>query len=178
MKRTIFCKVTVDDETAFKQINDGPVPFLEKKIKELERNNIILEDAFLSDEDECDLWQLYINYIANWAIEHQGDDAKDGVSPMPWDCFYDIHSTIRRQAKLLPGGWIWVHYNDQSGYLESPDQKEYFSYDWSTGEYKITPDAPWEFYMIESPASSVGYSIGGFKDFQEEAENWIRDNIL
>ena len=32
--------------------------------------------------------------------------------------------------------------------------------------------------MIESHASSVGYSIGGFKDFQEEAENWIRDNIL
>lgn len=178
MKRTIFCKVTIDNATAFNQIDDGPVPFLKKKMKELERDNIILEDAFLSDEDECDLWQLYINYIANWAVKHQGDNGNDEDSPMPWECFYDIYSTIRRQAKLLPGGWIWVHYNDQSGYLESPDQKKYFSYDWVTGEYKITPDTPWEFYMIESPASSVGYSIGGFKDFQEEAENWIRENIL
>lgn len=178
MKQTIFCKITVDDETAFNQIDDGPVPFLEKKMKKLKDDNIILEDAFLSDENECDLWQLYINYVANWVIKHQGNDDKSGVSPMPWDCFYDIHSTIRRQAKLLPGGWIWVLYNDQSGHLESPDQKEYFSYDWNTGEYKITLDAPWRFYMIESPASNTGYSIGGFKDFQEEAENWIRDNIL
>ena len=42
MKRTIFCKVTVDDETAFNQINDGPVSFLEKKIKELEGEDIVL----------------------------------------------------------------------------------------------------------------------------------------
>ena len=180
MKRTIFCKVTVDDETAFNQINDGPVPFLEKKMKELKDDDIILEDAFLSDEDECDLWQLYINYIANWAVKHQGDNGNGEDSPMPWECFYDIHSTIERQAKLLPRGWTWVHYNDASGYLKSPlpEEKEYFSYDWSTGEYKITLDTPWRPYMIESPASSIGYSIGGFKDFQEEAENWIRENIL
>lgn len=180
MKRTIFCKIIVDDETAFNQIDDGPVPFLEKKMKELEGDNIILEDAFISDEDECDLWQLYINYIANWTIKHQGDNGNDEDSPMPWECFYDIHSTIERQAKLLPRGWTWVHYNDASGCLKSPlpEEKEYFSYDWSTGEYKITPDTPWRPYIIESPASNTGYSIGGFKDFQEEAEAWIRDNIL
>lgn len=178
MKRTIFCKVTIDDETAFNQIDDGPVPFLEKKMKELEGDNIILEDAFLSDEDDCDLWQLYISYIADWAVKHQGDNDKDEDSPMPWECFCDIHSTIRQQAMSLPGGWNWVIYNDHSGHLESPDQKEYFSYDWNTGEYKITPDTPWEFCIIESPASNTGYSIGGFKNFQEEAESWIRDNIL
>lgn len=180
MERKIFALLTVDDDTAFERCDDGPITYLEKKIERLRDDKITLEDAFVADDDECDLWQLYINYIANWAVEHQGDDDKNGVSPMPWDCFYDIHSTVERQAKLLPRGWTWVHYNDASGCLKSPlpEEKEYFSYDWSTGEYKITPDTPWRPYMIESPASNTGYSIGGFKDFQEEAENWIRDNIL
>ena len=176
MKRTIFCKITVDDETAFNQIDDGPVSFLEKKMKDLEGDNIILEDAFLSDEDDEDLWGRYIHYLAEWVGSHHAE--ADNSSPSPWDFYQEMLSTITQRAKSLPIGWNWVIYNDRSGHLESPDQKEYFSYYWSTGEYKITPDTPWKPYMIESPASNTGYSIGGFKDFQEEAETWIRDNIL
>lgn len=176
MKRTIFCKITVDDETAFNQIDDGPVPFLEKKMKKLKDDNIILEDAFLSDEDDEDLWGRYIHYLAEWVSSHFSDP--DGGLPLPWNFYQEIHSTVTQRAKSLPKGWNWILYNYRSGRLESPDYKKYFSYDWNTGKYKITPDAPWRFYKIESPASNTGYSVGDFKDFQEEAETWIRDNIL
>lgn len=176
MKRTIFCKITVDDETAFNQIDDGPISFLEKKIGELKEDNIVLEDAFLSDEDNENLWGRYIHYLAEWVNSHSSE--ADGSSPSSWDLYQELHSTVIQRAKSLPMHWNWILHNDQSGHLESPEQKEYFLYDWSTGEYKITPDTPWRPYLIESPASNIGYSIGGFKDFQKEAESWIRDNLL
>lgn len=85
--------------------------------------------------------------------------------------------TLKRQAENLPEGWIWINYDDGSGYLQSPDGKEYFEYDWTTGEYKVTPDKSYDFFMVENYQSG-GYSIGGFDKFKEYAEDYINKNIL
>lgn len=82
-----------------------------------------------------------------------------------------------RQAENLPEGWVWKMYDDGSGYLESPDGKTYFDYDWTTGEYKITPEKSYDFFMVED-YSSGGYSIGGFDKFKEYAEDYINKNVL
>lgn len=39
-------------------------------------------------------------------------------------------------AKILPQGWMWHKYADGSGHLESPEGKQYMSYDLNTYEYQ------------------------------------------
>lgn len=82
-----------------------------------------------------------------------------------------------KQAESLPKGWVWKMYDDGSGCLKSPEGKDYFSYDWTTGEYKVTPDKSYDFFMVENYESG-GYSIGGFDKFKEYAEDYINKNIL
>lgn len=81
------------------------------------------------------------------------------------------------QTESLPDGWKWIHYDDASGHLKSPEGKEYFSYDWNTGEYKITEDASYDFFLNEN-YSTGGYSIGSFSEFKNYAENWIKNEVL
>lgn len=82
-----------------------------------------------------------------------------------------------KQAESLPKGWVWKMYDDGSGCLKSPEGKDYFSYDWNTGEYKVTPDKSYDFFMVENYETG-GYSIGGFDKFQEYAEKYINENVL
>lgn len=82
-----------------------------------------------------------------------------------------------KQAENLPKGWAWKMYDDGSGCLESPDGKTYFEYDLTTGEYKVTPDKSYDFFMVENYETG-GYSIGGFDKFKEYAEDYINKNIL
>ena len=87
--------------------------------------------------------------------------------------------TLRKiQSKTLPEGWIWCKYDDNSGYLESPNGKDYFSYDMNTGEYKITPESSYDFFLEENYDIPGGYSIGGFQDFIDFAEKYIKENVL
>lgn len=81
------------------------------------------------------------------------------------------------QARNLPEGWHWIDYDDASGYLKSPEGIKYFDYDWNTGEYKVTEDKNYDFFLKEN-YSTGGYSIGSFKEFKTFAENWIKGNIL
>ena len=81
------------------------------------------------------------------------------------------------QDDLLPEGWEWVHYDDGSGYLKSPEGKCYFSYDWTTGEYKLTEDSQYDFFLKEN-IHSRGYSIGSFSDFKKMAEAYIKENVI
>lgn len=91
--------------------------------------------------------------------------------------FEEWEAPKKVQAENLPKGWVWTHWDDASGHLESPDGKDYFSYDWSTGEYKITPDRKYDFFLKENFASG-GYSIGSFSEFKEYAEKWVSDHII
>ena len=40
----------------------------------LEQSRIFLENAFISDEDETDAEQAYLNYLADWIFNHQGNE--------------------------------------------------------------------------------------------------------
>lgn len=82
------------------------------------------------------------------------------------------------QAENLPEGWVWQQYDDGSGHLKSPDGTDYFSYDWTTGEYKTTrEDKHYDFFLDENYLTG-GYSIGSFIEFKKFAEKWIDKNIL
>lgn len=74
MKRKIVALIEVDDDTGFQKIDDGPIPYLENEMKWLEQNRVFLENAFIADEDETDAEQAYLNYLAYWIFNHQGDE--------------------------------------------------------------------------------------------------------
>ena len=68
--------------------------------------------------------------------------------------------------------WVWKDYDDLSGHLESPDGKSYFSYDWTTKEYKTTPESSWDSFIDADPTRDT--SLASFKKY---AENFVRNNI-
>lgn len=80
-------------------------------------------------------------------------------------------------CKLLPEGWYWKNWSDGSGSVKSPNENIYFSYDWTTGEYKIDDNSNWDFYLNEN-YSTGGYSVPSLSDFKRFAEKWINENIL
>lgn len=79
-------------------------------------------------------------------------------------------------AERLGGGWNWHKYNDGSGYLESPDGKEYMSYDLDTNEYKETNNSRYEFFPLNYYYAD-GINPSEFKPF-EYMETEMVDRIL
>lgn len=77
MKRKIIALIEVDDDTVFQKIDDGPISYLENEMGRLEQSQIFLENAFISDEDETDAEQAYLNYLADWIFNHQGDELRE-----------------------------------------------------------------------------------------------------
>lgn len=119
--------------------------------------------------DKFYLSQYELEYIG---LEKEVEFFKDYEPTMESD-----EETKVVQAENLPEGWKWVHYDDASGHLKSPQGKDYFSYDWNTGEYQTTEDKNYDFFLNEN-YDTGGYSIGSFKEFKTFAENWIKNNIL
>ena len=82
MKRTVFAKILVNDE-----INNGQVlDTLEKQA--LEMAHCDLEEAICAEADSDSRHERYINYLINWAIEHN-DEAFEGCSPACFDEWFD-----------------------------------------------------------------------------------------
>lgn len=69
MRRKIVALLEVDDNTAFQEMDDGPISYLEKEMGWLEQSQIFLKDAFIADEDESDAEQAYMNYLAAWIFD-------------------------------------------------------------------------------------------------------------
>lgn len=86
MERKIIAIVGVDDEKTFEKINDGPVTYLEKEFGRFKSSSIFLRDCFISDEDENDKWKAYLNYLVEWAFNHQGEEFA-GMTPACYDEF-------------------------------------------------------------------------------------------
>lgn len=84
---------------------------------------------------------------------------------------YDEYKT-QREASKKEKLWTWKDYDDFSGHLESPDGKSYFSYDWTTKEYKITSDSGWDSFIDADPTRDT--SLSAFKDY---AQDYIKNNI-
>lgn len=78
MERTVFAKISVNDE-----VNNGQVlDTLEKQA--LEMAHCDLEEAVCAEADSDSRHERYINYLMNWAIEHN-DEVYEGCSPVSFD---------------------------------------------------------------------------------------------
>lgn len=82
MKRTVFAKFEVEDN-----VNNGfVVNTLEKQA--LEMAHCDLEEAVCAESDSDSKHERYINYLINWAINHN-DEAYEGCSPAGFDEWLD-----------------------------------------------------------------------------------------
>lgn len=142
-----------------------------KQVVEHEYNQVREDMNDIGLLDDGGQWKFYLSQdemifmgIDENSIENQLEYEKEFIPKI-------------KQAESLPKGWVWKMYDDGSGNLESPDGKTYFDYDWTTGEYKVTPDKQYDFFMVENYETG-GYSIGGFDKFKEYAEDYINKNIL
>lgn len=82
MKREVFAKILVDDE-----VNNGfVINTLEKQA--LEMAHCELDEAVCAESDSDSRHERYINYLINWAIEHN-DETYEGCSPASFDEFED-----------------------------------------------------------------------------------------
>lgn len=122
---------------------------------------------------------LYEMYLSRYELEYIGleTEIKDYEKIYNELIISADEERSEMQSRNLPKGWHWIDYDDASGHLKSPDGTSYFSYDWNTGEYKITEDKHYDFFLEEN-YSTGGYSIGSLKKFKSFAENWIKENVL
>ena len=82
MKRTIFAKISVNDE-----VNNGQViDTLEKQA--LKMAHCDLKEAVCAEADSDSRHERYINYLMNWAIDHN-NEIFEGCSPAGFDEFED-----------------------------------------------------------------------------------------
>lgn len=110
MERKIIATIGIDDDTADEKIHDGPVPYLEKEMGQLQQSGITLRECFIADEDESDKWQAYLNYLVNWAFEHQGEEFA-GMTPAgynEWLTNEGAATTISRQS------YIWYEQYEEN----------------------------------------------------------------
>lgn len=49
---------------------------------------IEVKDCFIVDDDEDDKWKAYLNYLVNWAFDHQGKEFA-GMTPACYEEFLD-----------------------------------------------------------------------------------------
>ena len=86
MKRTVFAKFEVEDN-----VNNGfVVNTLEKQA--LEMAHCDLEEAVCAESDSDSKHERYINYLINWAIDHN-DEAYEGCSPAGFDEWLENEDT-------------------------------------------------------------------------------------
>ena len=50
--RTVIAILEVDDDKAFEEIDDGPIPYLEREFGWLEQSGISLQNARILDDDD------------------------------------------------------------------------------------------------------------------------------
>ena len=81
----------------------------------------------------------------------------------------NIYSKERNNLEV----WKWKDYNDLSGHLVSPDGKSYFSYDWTTKEYKRTEESSWDSFLDADPTRDT--SLEAFKEY---AQKYVKENLL
>ncbi|MCM1488873.1 MAG: hypothetical protein NC203_10960 [Firmicutes bacterium] len=94
MNRQIIALLEVDDDTAFEEHGDGPISYLEKEMGWLEQSQIFLKDAFITDEDECDVEQAYLNYLAEWIFESLGENLS-GKSLLCYNKWKQLNNVFR-----------------------------------------------------------------------------------
>ncbi len=133
------------------------------------------EDLDLTNkEDVLDFISVINNYI-NWEDVNENLSDEIDKETIESDEFEDFEETIV-PAEKLGEGWNWHKYDDGSGHLESPEGKEYMSYDLWTNEYMFDNSSDWEFFPL-SYYYADGIEPSEFKAF-DFMENEIFEKIL
>lgn len=92
-------------------------------------------------------------------IERKNIDSVVDSDVLVEDDYDDMEAKIV-PCKKLGEGWFWHKYNDGSGHLQSPEGKEYMSYDLCTNEYMVDRNSkdydlfPLSYYYVDGVDSS------------------------
>ncbi len=87
-------------------------------------------------------------------IERKNIDSVVDSDVLVEDDYDDMEAKIV-PCKKLGEGWFWHKYNDGSGHLQSPEGKEYMSYDLCTNEYMVDRNSkdydlfPLSYYYVD-----------------------------
>lgn len=87
-------------------------------------------------------------------IERKNIDSIVDSDVLVEDDYDDMEAKIV-PCKKLGEGWFWHKYNDGSGHLQSPEGKEYMSYDLCTNEYMVDRNSkdydlfPLSYYYVD-----------------------------
>lgn len=122
------------------------------------------------DRGNCTCYETSEGYWAKYEYDANGNVTFYETSDGAWFKHNDTNNVLLK-------GWKWHDYDDLSGCLVSPNGKEYFHYDMCTGEYKVTKEKSYDYFVEENYATG-GYSIGSIRDFKNFAENYIVEHIL
>lgn len=117
-----------------------------------------------------ELKEYYQNVYNHIQESDKGYDDKSKVEKERYYTLddYDLADAIEVPAETLESGWYWKKYNDGSGCLVSPNNKDYMIYDLQTGEYQFQRDSHWSFFSTpEEPMAS--------RDFFKAAEKTIKE---
>lgn len=82
MTRTVVVYFEVDEERAFTEINDGPIPYIEKKVEPLEQSGVKLMNAKIADDDADDPEEAYLVYLLRYAFDNIGSE---NVNPLTYE---------------------------------------------------------------------------------------------
>ena len=127
---------------------DGGIIKDKKLVKKFKRLNLEKKDEvlnFISDINSLINWDKVDNDLYDQVELEKMQRENEGNIELN-DCYEDDIVVI--PAEKLGEGWNWHKYNDGSGYLESPDGKQYMSYDLDTNEYKVTRDLNYDFFPL------------------------------
>ena len=100
-------------------------------------------------------WNNVDNYLyKEIEIERKNIDSVVDSDVLVEDDYDDMEAKIV-PCKKLGEGWFWHKYNDGSGHLQSPEGKEYMSYDLCTNEYMVDRNSkdydlfPLSYYYVD-----------------------------
>lgn len=149
------------------------------KVAEAVLNRIAEQDGTAKQAEMIDWDKETINFIFDNYRDIFAKNGFETVAEFTSATMKELFNPVEHQKRdisinssALKDSWIWKDYDDFSGHLESPDGKSYFSYDWTTKEYKITSDSGWDSFIDADPTRDT--SLSAFKDY---AQDYIKNNI-
>ncbi len=156
---------------------DGGIVEDKKLVKKFKKLNFDKQDEvlnFISDINSLIDWDKINNDLFDQVnldkeklkLEEESDEEYEEFAD------YEEDDITIVPAKKLGDGWNWYKYDDGSGYLQSPDGKEYMSYDLQTNEYQVTRNSQYDLFPL-SYYYGDGIDPSEFKPFEYMEEEMI-----
>ena len=82
MSRTIYAKLTVDEEYPIEE-NMDTMDYFMREAGWMNESGIYVDKAFISDHDSTEVWDRYIDYVTAWAFKN--NTAKTGEELKSFD---------------------------------------------------------------------------------------------